>query len=48
LLRVVVELISNTGEVSGEGWRLFLSVVGTKGSLDPGERLRSVTAGSEL
>ena len=31
-----------------DGWRLFVSVAGLKGSLAPGERLRSVTAGSEL
>jgi hypothetical protein len=31
-----------------DGWRLFLSVAGLKGGLAPGERLRSVTAGSEL
>jgi hypothetical protein len=31
-----------------EGWRLFVSVAGTKGTLAAGERLRSVTAGSEL
>ena len=31
-----------------DGWRLFISVVGLKGSLALGERLRSVAAGSEL
>lgn len=29
-------------------WRLFLSVAGTKSRLVPGERLRSVTADSEV
>ncbi|MEY9961359.1 hypothetical protein [Streptacidiphilus sp. MAP5-52] len=31
-----------------DSWRLFLSVAGTKPRLVPGERLRSVAAGSEL
>lgn len=31
-----------------DGWRLFLSVAGTKGSLDAKERLRSVTSASEV
>ncbi|WP_042404770.1 hypothetical protein [Streptacidiphilus carbonis] len=31
-----------------DGWRLFLSVVGTTTSLDPKERLRQVTADSAL
>ena len=31
-----------------DGWRLFVSVAGLKGNLTPGERLRSLTAGSEL
>lgn len=31
-----------------DGWRLFVSVAGMKGSLAAGERLRPVTAGTEL
>ncbi|MEZ0096312.1 hypothetical protein [Streptacidiphilus sp. EB129] len=37
-----------TVDCADDGWRLFLSVVGMKGTLDPRERIRPVTETSEL